>query len=141
MKQLFAQATPVPVHYHHAWLIWILFGCGMVLHSFLQIDSMARKANLSRRAVFSKVLATLAYRTFAGAMIFGLLWLYPDMISKIAGMLGHALSPDEASVVAIPMNNFIAGIYGLFLDSALGYIPVLKSQLPSLPDPLAQKKP
>ena len=87
---------------------------------------------MSRVDVFKSLLAPLAFRTFAAAMIFGLIWQHPSLISDIGGIFGHPLSADEASVFAIPMNNMIAGLYGLFLDSLLGYIPVLKSQLPDV---------
>jgi hypothetical protein len=130
--QLQAQAVPTPIHYHHGWLVWVLFAAGDLLHAFLQIDSMARKANVSRKSVFLAVLAPLAYRTFFCACVFGLIWKDPTLLAQIAGIFGHPLGPDEAAVFALPMNNAIAGIWGLFLDSALGYVPFLKSQLPAV---------
>lgn len=132
MMQLEAQAIPHEIHYHHGWLIWVLFLVGAALHISLQIDSLARQKSMLRVDVFKSLLAPLAFRTFASAMIFGLIWQHPDLISQIGGLFGHPLSADESSVFAIPMNNMIAGLYGLFLDSILGYIPILKSQLPDV---------
>ena len=120
------------IHYHHIGVIWALFLVGEGLHVFLQVDDLARKNLQSRIAVLKCILAPVAYRAFACAMIFGLLWQHPDIVSRLAGYFGHPLSADESEVFAIPMNNSIAGLYGLFLDSLLGYIPVLKSQLPAL---------
>lgn len=130
--QIEAQAITTAVHYHHGWLIWLLFLLGDALHVGLQVDSLARTSSATRRKVLSVVWAAVAFRTFACAMIFGLIWQHPTLISQIGGLFGHPLSPDESSVFTIPMNNMIAGLYGLFLDSLLGYIPVLKSQLPTV---------
>lgn len=120
------------IHYHHAWLIWLLYLVGVSLHIALQVDDIARKNKLERQAVWDAIYIRLLYRTFVTAMIFGILWYYPMLISSGLKMIGHPLGDDEASVLAIPMNNFIAGLYGVGLDSLLGYIPGLKSWLPDL---------
>ena len=120
----------IPAHYHHVSLIWVLFLAGGALHAALNINDLAVKNKLQRRAVFKVVFIPVLFRAFASAMVFLLIWQSPDVIDKIAGLLGHAPGPDEAAVFSLPMNNALAGLYGLFLDSILGYIPVLKSQLP-----------
>src|ERR1035437_4672639 len=108
-----AQVIPVVIKYHHGWLIWILFLVGGILHAALQIDSIARAHKMSRGAVLASVWIPLLYRTFACAMIFGLIWQHPDLVSKITGIFGHPLGPEEQSAFAVPMNNSIAGLYGL----------------------------
>jgi hypothetical protein len=125
-----AQSLPVDIHYHHVAWIWILFFFGQFLHIALQVDDLARKSSKPRDEVLGMILIQVCFRTFWCAMIFGLIWQYPLIISNVLKIFGHPIGPDEADVMAIPMNNFIAGIYGLSLDSVLGYIPVLKSQLP-----------
>ena len=120
------------IHFNHAWIIWLLFLIGEGLHVFLQVDDLARKNNLLRRNVITTVLAPVLYRAFGCAMIFALIWQHPDIIAKVAGFFGHPVSGDEEGVFRIPMNYAISGLYGLGLDSALGYIPVLKTQLPSV---------
>jgi len=130
--QVEAQAIVTPVHYHHIWIIWILFLVGDGLHVLLQVNSLATVSKISKMVVLRSIWIPVAFRTFASAMIFGLIWQHPDLISQIGGIFGHPLSSDENSVFTIPMNNMIAGLYGLFLDSVLGYIPVLKSQLPDV---------
>lgn len=126
------------IHYHHGWLIWILFFVGQVLHVALQVNSLADSSGKTRTTVLKNIFIPVMWRTFACAMIFGLIWQYPDMIAKLASMVGFNVSSDETSVLAIPMNNFIAGVYGLGLDSALGYIPFLKSQLPVIQLPVKE---
>ena len=126
------EPTAITVHYHHGWLVWLLYFVGVLLHVTLQVDDIARKNNWKRRDVFNAIGPAVAFRTFGTAMIFGLIWHYPNLISNSLKIVGVNLGPDEAQVVAIPMNNFIAGIYGLMLDSLLGYIPGLKSWLPSV---------
>lgn len=129
------EPTAVTVHYHHAWLIWGLYFVGVALHVALQVNDIAQKNKWKRRDVLSAIGAAVAFRTFGTAMIFGLIWHYPMMVSSGLKMFGIDLGPDEAQVVAIPMNNFVAGLYGLMLDSLLGYIPGLKSWLPNVNPP------
>lgn len=125
-----AQSVPVAVHYHHAWLIWVLYFVGAALHVALQVNDIAAKNGWKRGAVVQAIWPAVTYRAFASAMIFGLLWFYPLLISNTLKAFGINIGADEAEVLAIPMNNFIAGLYGLGLDSMLGYIPGLKSWLP-----------
>lgn len=127
-----AQVIPTEIHYHHGWLVWLLYLVGALLHVALQVDDIARKNNWKRQAVLQAIGIRVAFRTFWTAMAFGLIWHYPMLISNALKLVGHPLSPDEAEVFAIPMNNFIAGIYGASLDSLLGYIPGLKSWLPDV---------
>ena len=127
-----APAAAVPVHYHHAWLIWVLFLCGEIIHILLQVDDIARKTKTRRRDVLYQIWPPVLFRAFACAMIFAIIWEHPDLIAQVAKMVGHPLGGDENEVLEIPMNNAIAGLYGLFLDSILGYIPIFKTQLPAL---------
>lgn len=129
------EPTSVTVHYHHAWLIWGLYFVGVGLHVGLQINDIAKKNKWTRKDVFLAIGPAVAYRTFATAMVFGLIWHYPNVISDGLKLVGVNLGADEAQVVAMPMNNFVAGIYGLMLDSLLGYIPGLKSWLPNVNPP------
>ena len=132
-----AQLVPATdIHYHHAGLIWLLFGVGVLLHLALQVDDIARKNKWSRRAVLGAIGIRVAWRVFFTSLVFGLIWHYPLLISKALGIFGIHLSDDEAAVFAIPMNNLIAGVWGLFLDSAFGYIPGLKSWLPVVDVPI-----
>ncbi len=132
MIETMAQAVPVAVHYHHAWLIWALYFVGATLHVTLQVNDIAAKNGWKRRDVLKAIGPAVAYRAFASAMVFGLLWFYPLLISNTLKAFGINVGADEAEVLAIPMNNFVAGLYGLGLDSILGYIPGLKSWLPSV---------
>lgn len=127
-----AEGLSVPIHYHHAWLIWVLYFVGALLHVGLQVNDIAAKNAWKRRDVINAIGAAVAYRAFASAMVFGLIWHYPMAISNAMKMFGINVGQDEAEVFAIPMNNFIAGLYGLMLDSLLGYIPGLKSWLPGV---------
>lgn len=133
--QIMAQAVPVEIHYHHAWLVWVLYLTGAALHIALQVNDIAAKNKWKRGEVVRAIGAAVAYRTFGSAMIFGLIWHYPLLISSALKAVGINIGPDEAEVLAIPMNNFVAGLYGLMLDSLLGYIPGLKSWLPSINPP------
>jgi hypothetical protein len=126
------EAHVITVHYHHAWLIWVLFLAGELFHAALQIDNLSRAGATTRLAVLRQVVTPLISRAFVCAMIFGLIWEDPQLIAQIAKLLGHPLGADEAGVFALPMNNMVAGLYGMFLDSLLGYIPILKSQLPAI---------
>jgi hypothetical protein len=130
-----AQSVPVAIHYHHAWLVWILYFVGVALHVTLQVNDIAAKNGWKRQAVITAIGPAVAFRTFGTAMLFGLIWHYPMLISGALKAVGINVGPDEAEVLAIPMNNFIAGLYGLVLDSLLGYIPGLKSWLPSVNTP------
>lgn len=132
MQLVAAQTTPVVIHYHHGWLIWLLFLLGDALHVALQVDNLARSSKLTYKQVIQETGIKVLYRAFACAMVFGLLWQDPAIVSQIAKLVGFNISADEAEVFAIPINNAIAGLYGLFLDSLLGYIPFLKSQLPEV---------
>lgn len=129
------EAPVVPIHYHHAWLVWMLYFVGSALHVALQVDDIAKKNSLTRKQVISAIGTAVAFRQFAAAMVFGLIWHYPLIISNALKTFGINIGGDEAEVLAIPMNNMIAGLYGLALDSALGYIPGLKSWLPSVTPP------
>lgn len=120
------------IHYHHAWLIWVLYFLGAALHVTLQVNDIAAKNKWKPMDVIKAIGSAVAYRNFASAMVFGLLWHYPLIISNALKLVKINLGSDEAEVLAIPMNNFIAGLYGLGLDSALGYIPGLKSWLPGV---------
>lgn len=122
-------------HFHHAPLIWALYFVGAALHIALQIDDIARKNNWKRKDVFNAIGAAVAYRTFLSAMVFGLIWHYPEGIANALKTFGISLPGDEAEVLAFPMNYFVAGLYGLGLDVVLGYIPGLKSWLPSVTAP------
>lgn len=119
------------ISYHHTWLIWLLFLIGEALHIAVQVDDIARKNKMARKLVFTEIGFRFANRAFWCAMIFLLIWQYPECISAIVRIF-HPIGPDEAEVLAIPMNNAVAGLYGLALDSLLNYIPGLKSQLPSI---------
>jgi hypothetical protein len=130
-----AQDVPVGVHYHHAWLVWVLYLVGFALHVALQVNDIAEKNAWTRGDVIKAIGPAVAYRSFASAMIFGLVWHYPLLISSALKTVGINIGPDEAEVFAVPMNNFVAGLYGLMLDSLLGYIPGLKSWLPSVNPP------
>lgn len=127
-----AQAVQTDIHFHHAWLIWLLYFVGAGLHIVLQVNDIAAKNSWTRTNVLKAIGASVAFRTFFATMLFGLVWYYPLLISNALALFGHPVSADEASVLAIPMNNFIAGIYGASFDSLLGYIPGLKSWLPSV---------
>jgi|SRR5215469_12966319 len=127
--------APVPIHYHHAWLIWLLYLVGAALHVVLQVNDIAAKNKWTRRAVIETIGPAVAFRTFFSAMIFGLIWHYPTIISDVLKAMHVNIGQDETEVFAVPMNNFIAGIYGLGLDVLLGYIPGLKSWLPDVTPP------
>jgi hypothetical protein len=133
--QIAAEGVPVAIHYHHAWLIWALYLVGAGLHVTLQVNDIAAKNGWKRRDVLKAIGPAVAYRTFGTAMVFGLIWHYPMMISSGLKAVGVNIGPDEAEVLAVPMNNFVAGLYGLLLDSLLGYIPGFKSWLPTVTPP------
>ena len=126
---------PIGVHYHHAPLIWVLFFVGLALHTLLQIDTIARNTKQRRREVFYDSWIRIAYRYGFSVVAFGLLWLYPEVVVQIAGIAHIQIGSDEAAAFALPMNNLIALGCGLLFDSILGYIPILKSQLPPIEDP------
>lgn len=131
----------IAIHYHHGWLIWALYLTGAALHVTIQVADIAAKNGWKRRDVIYAIAPAVAYRSFATAMAFGLIWHYPLFISSALKLVGVNVGADEASVLAAPMNNFIAGLYGLGLDSAFGYIPGLKSWLPSVTPPPAPPPP
>jgi hypothetical protein len=143
--QIAAESVPVAIHYHHAWLVWVLYLVGAGLHIAIQVADIAAKNGWKRRDVIYAIAPAVAYRNFATAMAFGLIWHYPLFISSALKLVGVNVGADEASVLAAPMNNFIAGLYGLGLDSAFGYIPGLKSWLPGVnappPPPPAETAP
>jgi Na+/proline symporter len=128
------EANAVPIHYHHAWLVWALYFVGAALHILLQVFDIAAKNKWKPKAVLMAIGPAVAFRAFAASMAFGLIWYYPEGIANVLKLVGVNIGADEAEVLAFPMNNFIAGLYGLGLDSALGYIPGLKSWLPSVTD-------
>jgi len=127
------EATPVVTHFHHLWVIWALYYWGQLMHAALQVDSQARKAKMGYRAVIKITGIRLLYRITASTALFLLLWDNPQLVVKGISMI-HPLTPDEAAVFAIPINNALALAYGLLSDSLLGYIPWLKSQLPDVED-------
>jgi hypothetical protein len=137
MIDLAAQSVPSAVHYNHGWLVWVLYFIGAALHVALQVNDIAEKNKWTREDVMKAIAPAVAFRAFASAMIFGLLWHYPLLISNVLKIVHIDIGPDEAEVFAIPMNNFIAGLYGLMLDSLLGYIPGLKSWLPTVTPDMA----
>jgi len=123
---------PVEIHYHHDWLVWVIFAFGDGIHMLLQIDTIARNTKTSWRAVFTDAWARLLYRAAVCIFVFGLIWHYPHMLTAIASKVGITVSSDEAEVFALPMNNILAFGWGLGLDVMFGYIPWFKSQLPSV---------
>lgn len=129
-----AQAVPTVIHFHHLWLIWIIYYWGQLIHAALQVDSQARKAKIARVEVLKVTWIRLLYRLTFSTAIFLLVWDNPQLILKALSFFGHPLSGDEAEVLALPINNALALLYGLLTDSLLGYIPILKSQLPDLAD-------
>lgn len=132
MISILAQSVPGVVYYHHSWLIWALYFVGAALHVTLQVNDIAAKNKWKREDVVKAIGAAVSFRAFASAMTFGLIWHYPLFISGALKMFGINLSADQAGAVAIPMNYFVAGLYGLMLDSLLGFIPGLKSWLPTV---------
>jgi hypothetical protein len=136
-----AEGVAVPIHYHHASLVWALYFTGVALHVALQVNDIAAKNKWTRRAVLGAIGPAVAYRTFGTAMLFGLIWYYPLAIPNALKAVGISIDADEAAVLAIPMNNFVAGLYGLVLDSLLGYIPGLKSWLPTVNPPAPPANP
>lgn len=129
-----AQAMPTVVHFHHIWLVWILYYWGQAMHAAMQVDSQARKGRITRRAVLGITWIRILFRITAATALFLLVWDNPELIVKGLALIGHPISADEQSVLLLPMNNALALIYGLFSDSLLGYIPILKSQIPNLND-------
>ena len=117
--------TAVLVHYNHSWLIWMLFFIGSSIHT----ASVLQKTKVK----LTDSLTPIAFRTMFSTMIFWAIWQYPYVIALAFKMAGHPLAGDEGEVFALPMNYPVAGIYGLFLDYALGFVPFLKNQLPQLP--------
>lgn len=126
----------IDAHYHHTWLIWGLFFLGQILHGLLQIDSISRQTKQTRRTILYDAWIRIAYRMGACSVLFGLVWLYPELLTKLLGVIGLQVSGDEATVIALPMNNLLALGYGMGFDSALGYIPILKSQVPPVEMPV-----
>lgn len=126
--------APVVVHFNHIWLVWLLYFWGQLSHAALQVDSQARKAKLTRRSVFYTTWPRIVYRVSISTALFMLVWDNPGLITGAFSMIGHPLGADETAVLAIPMNNALALLYGLLTDSLLGYVPFLKSQLPDLND-------
>lgn len=122
----------VEVHYHHVWLIWIIFMLGDAIHVLLQIDTIARNTKTTKRAVLEDAWVRILYRTAVCLAVFGGIWQYPHALTTIASKVGFQVSPDEAEVFALPMNNVLAFGWGLALDVLFGYIPVFKSQLPQV---------
>jgi hypothetical protein len=138
MATVVAQMTdenhPILVHYHHAPWIWATFIVALLLHSLLNVDDIARKTLRSRAAVFEDAWIRIFYRWGFCIGFFGLLWLYPEILTKLFGIFGIQIGGDESAVFSLPMNIPLALLYGLVSDSILGYIPILKNQLPPISD-------
>jgi hypothetical protein len=134
-----AQAVPVPVHYHHYWLVILIYLLGWAFHVALQVDAIARSgktAYAKRRQVLAYLWPRIAARAFVATMLFLLVWQHPELIQRAASLFGYQIGKDESGVISFPMNNAIAGLYGFFSDSLLGYLPFLKGQLPAVEPPM-----
>jgi hypothetical protein len=130
---MIAEIADIPkAHYHHIYWIWVLFVVGMAMHWLLQVWRISQDTKTPMLAVINKNLVPVAFRSFVDLLIFAGIWQHPDILAQIAGFFGHPVTPDETAVFSIPMNNVLAAAYGVGLDSLIGYLPWLKSQLPPL---------
>jgi hypothetical protein len=125
-------AREITVHYHHSWIIWIIFLFGQALHALLQIDTIARNNKVTRASIFYQNWVRILYRVSASSVAFGIIWLHPQTISGILGVFGIHIGGDESQVFALPINNTLALGYGLCLDSLFGYVPFLKNLVPDV---------
>src|ERR1700722_447833 len=104
----------------------------MLLHWLLQIWQMSVDGKTSMISVVKKNVVPMLWRSFADGLIFAGIWQHPQMIADVAKFFGHPISADEASVFAWPMNNVLAGAYGMGIDYLISHIPGLKNAYPSL---------
>jgi hypothetical protein len=117
------------IHYHHIGWIWVLFVSGLLVHWLGQIWRLGQDSKTTMRRVLCVNWVPMVVRSFACSLIFAAIWQHPQMIAAALKFIGHPISADEAAVFAWPMNNVISGAYGFGLDSLVGYIPILKSQM------------
>jgi len=136
------QAVVVAEKHHHA--IVLLFALGYLLHAALEIDKIARanppttgfKAWLAARAqIFLQNWIRLAARFFISVCLFLYLWHNPAAVPSLLASLGVTLGTTGTAILTLPIVPPIAGIFGFFADSLLGYLPFLKNALPPVDGP------
>jgi len=112
-------------------LVWFVFIVGQALHLFLQIDAMVRSSTspaTSRLTVLKAKASTFAARFFVCTMIFWL-WFDGQLVAVIQGT-GISVPSWVTAVVGLHISAGVAGLVGFAIDSAIAYIPGLKSTLP-----------
>jgi hypothetical protein len=112
-------------------VIWLVFILGQAIHLFLQIDAMVRSSTspaTSRLTVLEAKASTFLARFFVCTMIFWL-WFDGQLAAVIQGT-GISVPSWVTALIALHISGGWAGLVGFGIDSALAYIPGLKSTLP-----------
>lgn len=120
---------------HSNWLMWLCYSLGQYLHVAVQLRAIANAPNShfsKSRQILADRWPNFAARMFLATMLFLLFWDNPGVLPKLLGYAGFTISQNLADILSLPMSAAIAGIYGWASDSLLGYIPGLKSTVPSV---------
>lgn len=117
-------------------MIWVMFALGQLMHLAMQVDAIARAKNTpvtSRKQIVLDRAIPIAVRFFLCTMAFGILFgggageVYiafgseaPQWLLNLSGLLANT------SIVGY----FIAGVIGFGVDSAIGFLPFVKTYIP-----------
>lgn len=119
----------------HTLFIWTVYFIGQCFHILLQADAVARSKNnpiSTRWGVIRQNAIAMAARVFVCWLLFVLIWDNPTALSGFFEWIGISISPRMQEILNLPMNVPLAGVYGMFSDSLLGYIPFMKNALPKI---------
>ncbi len=118
---------------HHLKVLAVLFFLiGSALHTLAQVDAIARAKNNpmdSRLAILRLQWVTILVRTGWCTAIF-ILWLQGELVDVLRAV--KISVPDAAAgIMDLHVGSAIAFLAGYSFDSALSFIPGLKSTLPT----------
>jgi hypothetical protein len=117
-------------HYLSGWAI-CFFIIGLILHAAAQIDAIARSKNnpqTSRLAILrTRWIAILIRGAWCLALF--ILWLQGQLVEVLTA-INVPLPDTAAKILGLQVSAPIAFMAGYAFDSALGYVPWLKSSVP-----------
>lgn len=110
-------------------LAMVFFLIGSALHTLAQIDAIARSKQASRIAILKEVWITILTRD-GWCIAFFVLWLQGQLVAMLTAL--KIPLPDMAlTVLDLHVGSAIAWMAGYTFDSALSFIPGLKSTVPA----------
>lgn len=115
--------------------IWIWYLIGQLIHTLLQLSAVSKAKNNPAGSVlqaFKQRWLAVVARLFVATAFFLLVANDPQIFLRILSAIGLTFDPGPAG---IKMSAGLAGLFGYFADSLLGFIPGLKGTVPTISRP------